>query len=336
MKTFLNYILKRLTWLLLTYWITVTIIFVLPRLIPQNPLWRYLQSLYQQLYLYPETLRAVELRLLREYGIGMPLWWQYVDFLVRAFHGDLGTSITFYPAKTIEIFLRSIPWTIALMVPVILASWSFGTMFGAYLGYKRGSRVERVFTAYSFVISNTPSYWLALLMLFLFSFSLRLFPSGGALSPGVKPSLTLEFFINYLWHYTLPFTTMFIILSAGWTGSMRALVSSELESDYVQFLRAMGVKDKIILRYVLRHAIIPQLVSLGLAMGGVVVGNIFVETVFSYPGIGYFIGAALGSLDYPLIQGFFVLIVGFVFATNFVIEIVRTIIDPRVREGEGA
>ncbi len=330
-RKFLISLLKRITWLILTYWITISIIFILPRLIPQNPAWNYLQSLYQQYMLYPETLKAYEIRLLREYGVGMPLWWQYMDFLVRTFSGDLGTSISFYPAKVVEIFMRAIPWTLALLVPSILLSWTVGTLLGAYIGYKRGKRIEKIFMSFSFIISNIPSYWLALLMIFTFSFTLKLFPSGGALSPGITPSLSWAFISDFLWHYTLPFVTLFIIWTAGWTGNMRALVSSELESEYVNYLRSMGVKDSIIFRYVMRYAMIPQLVGLGVAMGGVVVGNLFVETVFSYPGIGYFVSAALGSLDYPLIQGFFVLIVGFVFLSNFMVDLLRLALDPRAR-----
>jgi peptide/nickel transport system permease protein len=322
---------KRLLALIITYWITITIIFILPRLIPQNPAWRYLENLYRQYALYPETLRAYELRLLREYGVGMPLWWQYMDFLVRMFQGDLGTSITFYPAKVIEIFLKALPWTLVLLIPVTLLSWTTGTLVGAYVGYKRGSKVDKLFVGLSYVLSNIPSYWLALLMIFTFAFTLKLFPSGGGLSPGAIPSLTTTFIFDFLRHYTLPFITLYIVMTPGWAGSMRALISTQLESDYVNYLRAMGVKDKIIYKYALRYAIIPQLTSLGIAMGGIVMGNLFVETVFSYPGVGYFLAAALGSLDYPLIQGFFVLVVAVVFATNFIVDLIRLIIDPRAR-----
>ncbi len=254
-----------------------------------------------------------------------------MDFLVRTFQGDLGTSINFYPARVIEIFQKALPWTLVLLVPVVLLSWATGTIIGAYVGYRRGSRADRLFVGLTYVLSNIPSYWLALLMVFTFAFYLKIFPSGGGISPGIMPSLTTTFIVDFLKHYTLPFLTLYIVMTPGWAGSMRALVSSQLESDYVNFLRLMGVRDNIICKYVLRHAIIPQLTSLGVAMGGIVMGNLFVETVFSYPGVGYFLAAALGTLDYPLIQGFFVLIVAVVFATNFIVDILRIVIDPRAR-----
>lgn len=334
-KPLIMYIVRRVVLLVATYFVAVCIVFILPRVIPGNPLAIRMQQIIMQWIYRPELVPQVYRQLMDIFQFDKPLHVQFFTFISRAFRGDFGISVDMYPLRVVDVIAMSLPWTLALVVPAVLASWYTGNIVGAYVGYKRGSIAEKFVVAYSFIVSRIPFYWLAMLLLFVFAFNLRLFPTSGIHSFGIKPSLTLEFIVDYLWHYILPFLSIYLVETAGWMGSMRIIISGELGSDYIAYTESLGVKDRVVFRYAYRNSLLPQVTGLALELGFAITGVFIVETVFNYPGIGYFLSRAIGALDYPLIQGIFLIVIATVFVANFLVDFIYAMIDPRIRVGGG-
>ncbi|ADM28601.1 binding-protein-dependent transport systems inner membrane component [Ignisphaera aggregans DSM 17230] len=332
-RTLAIYLAKRIVLLVVAYFIAITIVFLLPRIIPGNPLATKMQQIISMYIYRPEMVGQVYRELINIFQFDKPWYIQYINFLSRAFRGDLGISTEMYPRKVTDVIAMSLPWTLALVVPATMAAWFTGNIIGAYAGYKRGGLFEKFVVGYSFIVSRIPYFWLAILLLFAFAFRLRWFPTGGIHSPYVTPSLSAEFIIDYLWHYALPFLSIYIVDVAGWMGSMRILVSSELASDYLLYAETIGVKDRTLFRYAYRNSLLPQVTGLALQLGFSIVGVFIVEVVFNYPGMGYMLSRAIGGLDYPLIQGIFLITVATIFLANFLVDFVYVLIDPRVRIG---
>ncbi|MEM1525804.1 MAG: ABC transporter permease [Ignisphaera sp.] len=332
-KPILMFLAKKVSLLVITYFIAICVVFVLPRLIPASPLAVKMQSILQMYILKPEMVPRVWHELIKTFELDKPWYVQFITFVTRAFGGDLGVSIERYPMKVNDIIARALPWTLVLVIPPTIVSWFVGNIIGAYAGYKRGRMLEKFVLGYSFIVSRIPYYWLAMLMLFTLGFRLRWFPIGGKHSIWVTPSPTLDFFVDFLWHYTLPFLSMFIIQSAGWMGSMRVVISGELGSDYIAYSESLGVRDGIIFKYAYRNSLLPQVTGLALQLGFALTGALVTENVFNYQGLGYYLASAIGALDYPVIQGIFLIVIATVFLANFLVDFMYALIDPRIRVG---
>ncbi len=334
-KKLVMYIGTRIAFLVTTYFIAITIVFLLPRLIPGNPLAVLLTQYFQQAQTNPETIREVYKTLMNEFGVGKPILEQYIDFLSRTFRGDLGTSISVYPRKVMDLIVSAIPWTLALLVPATLSAWFIGNTLGAFAGYRRGSIFEKSVLTISLILSQIPYYWFAMLLIYIFAIILNIFPYGGAYTQGTIPSFSISFIIDVLWHYILPYLSIVLSALGGWAIGMRVLTIYELGADYMLFSESLGVKDSTLFRYVFRNSLLPQVTGLALSLGGALGGQLITEIVFSYPGTGYVLFRGLSTLDYPLIQGVFIILVATLFLANFLVDFVYVLIDPRIRLGYG-
>jgi len=305
----------------------------LPRAIPGNPLASLLYQIIQQAQSNPDLVKAVHKKLLEEFGMDKPIYVQLFDFLVRTLRGDLGTSIAFYPRKVADLVFSYLPWSLGLLMPAIITAWVLGNLLGALAAYKRKTVTDNVLLTVFITLSQTPYYWLAMILLYVFAVIFKIFPLSGAYSPGLRPSLTLVFIIDMLNHYILPFLSIVIGAIGGWAIGMRTMVIYELKSDYVSYVDSLGLSDRKILQYVFRNSVLPQITGLAINLGLMLGGSLITELVFSYPGIGYLIFRALLTLDYPLIQGTFMLLVSTLLLANFIVDIIYAFIDPRIRSG---
>lgn len=333
MNPFIKFLARRIGFLVLTFITFTFIIFILPRSIPGNPLSILLAQLFQQAQTDPELIKAVHRKLMEEFGLGKPLHIQFLEFITRSFTGDLGTSIAFYPRKVVEIVSTYLPWTLGLLIPATLTSWIIGNLLGALAAYKRKTTIDNALLPVFLTLSQTPYYWLAMLLLFSLAVTLRIFPIGGAYNPLKTPALTLDFILNLLHHYTLPFLSIVIGAMGGWAIGMRVMAIYELRSDYILYADSLGLPDSKVLRYVFKNSILPQVTGLALNLGTILGGSLITELVFSYPGTGYLVFRALSTLDYPLIQGTFMLLVSTLLLANFIVDIAYAYIDPRIRTG---
>ncbi|MCA6214815.1 ABC transporter permease [Thermococcus bergensis] len=332
MRPIYRYLLIKLSFLLATYFVAVSLAFVLPRIAPGNPVQQIIAGLSQG-SLSPELLDQYQRRLVEEFGLNKPLYAQYIDFLKSAFSGDLGTSISSFRYPVTELIARHLPWTLLLLVPATLVAWTVGNYLGARAAYRRGTLFEKTTVSTGIILSQIPYYWMAMVLIYVFSIKLGLFPSGSAYDPTLVPSLDWEFIKSYLHHYILPFLSIALVSTGGWIISMRVLAAMELGSTYVKFSEILNVHDEIIFRYVLRNSLLPQVTGIAIQLGTVMAGQIITEQLFNYQGMGILLARALGARDYPLIQGIFLILIGTLLLANFIVEFIYVLIDPRIRLG---
>jgi len=328
---FIRFIARRIGFLVLTFIIFLLVIFALPRVIPGNPLAVILNQIFQEARATPELVKTVEKMLMEEFGIGKPIHIQFYEFMGRLLKGDLGTSIAFYPRKVADLVVVYLPWSLGLLIPATLVSWIVGNLLGALAAYKRKTAVDNALLPVFLTLSQTPYYWLAMILLYIFAVTFRMFPLGGGYSRLMFPALTIPFVLDMLHHYVLPFFSIVIGAIGGWAIGMRAMVIYELGADYVSYADSLGLPDSKVLRYVFRNSMLPQVTGLALNLGLMLGGSLITELVFSYPGTGYLIFRALSTLDYPMIQGTFIFLISTLLLANFIVDLVYVYIDPRVR-----
>lgn len=333
-KSIVKYLARRFVFLLVTYIVATTIVFILPRAIPGNPLAQILSNLSRVAQTRPELIRAAERTLMEEFGLGKPWYVQYVEFVSKAFRGNLGTSITFYPRKVVDLVVPVIPWTLMLLLPATIVAWILGNSLGALAAYRRNTWVDKLVLNASLVVSQIPYYWLGMLFIFFFGVKLGILPTQGAYPQGMIPNWSWTFVLSVLKHYVLPFSSIVVSALGGWAIGMRLMVIYELGSDYALFAEYLGMKDKRVFNYVFRNSLLPQITGLALQLGGILGGSLITEIVFNYPGTGYLLFRALTTLDYPLIQGIFVILIASIYLANFLVDFVYAVIDPRVRIGQ--
>jgi len=333
LNPFARFLLRRLGFLIATFIIFVLVVFALPRAIPGNPLAALLYQIIQRAQTNPDLVTAVQKRLMDEFGIGKPLHIQFFEFASRLFQGDLGTSISFYPRKVAHLVFAFLPWSLGLLIPATIVSWIVGNFLGALAAYRRKTTVDNTLLPVFLTLSQTPYYWLAMILLYIFAVMFKIFPLSGAYSTLKIPALTISFILDMLYHYVLPFLSIVSGAIGGWAIGMRSMVIYELGADYVTFADSLGLPDSKVLRYVFRNSMLPQVTGLALNLGLILGGALITELVFSYPGTGFLIFRALSTLDYPLIQGTFILLISTLLLANFIVDLIYAYIDPRIRTG---
>ncbi len=324
-----RYFRRKLLIYLLTFFAAVSINWMIPRLMPGDPI----RALIGRAALRAEAADKVAEYFSRIYGLDQPAWRQYVNFWTSLFKGDLGISIYLSPKPVTQVIRDSIPFDLGLLIPAILCSWIVGNKFGAFAA--RRKRLDGIVLPIWYVFTATPYMWLAILLAYVFGVLLGIFPIAGAYSFAISPSLSISFILNYLKHWFLPFLSLFIVQLGGWAIGMRNMIIYELEADYSRYMESLGAPRKLIRRYAFRNAMLPQITGLALQLGVIVAGAVGTQVVFSYPGIGYLLLQAVMYKDYFLIQGCFLFIVIGVLIANFVIDVIYVIVDPRVRHGMG-
>ena len=311
----------------LTFFVAVTVDWMIPRFMPGDPV----QTMLARASLRPEANQAMQAYYTSVFGLDVPLWQQYLNFWNRLLHGDLGVSIWLFPQPVTSIILRAIPYTLALLIPAILLSWWAGNKFGAYAARRRW--LDNTVLPVGYVLTATPYMWLGILLAWALGSVAGLFPIAGGYSFDVEPSFTLAFLADLAWHWFLPFASLFLVGFGGWAIGMRNMIIYELEADYCHYLEALGAPRRLVRRYAFRNALLPQLTGLALALGVIVAGALVTEIVFSYPGLGYLILQAINNQDFFLIQGAFLFIIIGVLLANFLIDVVYVLVDPRTRVG---
>jgi peptide/nickel transport system permease protein len=322
-----RYFLRKLLIYLLTFILAVTIDWMIPRFMPGDPV----QNMLSRAALHAEAAEVMRGYFTRAFGLDVPLWQQYLNFWAALFHGDLGISVYLFPQPVSAIISRAVPYDIALLLPSILLSWYAGNKFGAFAA--RTKWLDNTILPVGYILTATPYMWLGILLAWAFGIVLDIFPIAGAYSYTMAPHLSWAFAWDVLKHWFLPFASLFLVGFGGWAIGMRNLIIYELEADYSHYLESLGTPRKLIRKYAYRNAILPQITGLALQLGVIVAGALVTEVVFSYPGIGYLLLAAIQNQDYFLLQGCFLFIIAGVLMANFAIDIIYVLVDPRTRIG---
>ncbi len=325
----MRYFIQRLGFFVLSLMAAISINFFLPRLMPGNPA-EAMIARYQG-RLSPMALHSLEL----QFGVSnQPLWQQFLSYLNNTFHGNFGLSITYYPVPVMNVIANSLPWTLGLAGTATVIATVVGVFLGVLAAWHRGGVIDSILPLVTTFTSSIPYQWMALLLLYVFGFTLGWFPTAHSYSTILMPAWNGPFIVNVLYHAILPAATLIITAIGGWLFGMRNNMINILGEDYVVFAEAKGVKDKrLMLTYAARNAMLPSLTGFGMALGFVVGGAVLVENIFSYPGVGYQLVAAVQNEDYPLMQGLFLIISFAVLLANFIVEMLYGRLDPRVRKG---
>ncbi len=318
---------RKLVIYILTFFLAVTIDWMIPRFMPGDPV----QNMLARVALHPEAVDALRSYFARAFGLDEPLWRQYLNFWTALFHGDLGISVYMFPTPVVRVLLRAVPYDLFLLLPSILIGWYAGNKFGAFAA--RSKWLDNTVSPLGYILTATPYMWLDILLAWFFGIVLGIFPIAGAYSFNLRPTLSWAFIGSVLRHWFLPFASLFLVEFGGWAIGMRNMIIYELEADYSHYLEALGAPRKLIRKYAFQNGILPQITGLALKLGVIVAGALVTEVVFSYPGIGYLLLAAIQNQDYFLIQGCFLFIIIGVLLANFIIDLVYIIVDPRTRRG---
>ena len=325
----MSYVVRRLGLYLFTAFIAVSVNFVIPRLMPGNPVALAVGKLGGEMS--PSAMKSYALL----FGIktNQSLWSQYVGYWNQLVHGNLGISFTYFPEPVSKVIAQSLPWTLVLMGGCTVISFLLGTAIGIVVGWRRGSPLFELALPGLTVFSAVPYFWLGLVSITIFSVDLHWFPLGNGYTAGLPIGLSGTFLVNALYHAALPALTIVLASLAGWALVMRNMMVGTLSEDYVVMAEAKGLRsNRIMISYGARNAVIPSLANFANALGFVVSGAIVVEVVFNYPGIGYELFQAVTNDDYPLMQGIFLIIVLAVLAANLLADLAYLALDPRVRE----
>jgi peptide/nickel transport system permease protein len=309
---------RKLLIYILTFFLAVTIDWLIPRFMPGDPV----QNMLARVALHPDAAEALHSYFSRAFGLDVPVGQQYINFWKALFHGDLGIS---------EVLKRAVPYDAFLLIPSILLSWYAGNKFGAFAA--RSKWLDNTISPLGYILTASPYMWLGILLAWFFGIVLGIFPIAGAYSFTMRPNPSWAFVWSVLKHWFLPFASLFLVGFGGQAIGMRNMIIYELEADYSHYLEALGAPRKLVRKYAFRNAVLPQITGLALSLGVIVAGALVTEVVFSYPGIGYLLLAAIQNQDYFLIQGCFLFIITGVLLANFIIDIVYVVIDPRTRRG---
>jgi peptide/nickel transport system permease protein len=232
-----------------------------------------------------------------------------------------------------DIIKSSFWWTVALQFPAIIVGWLIGNTLGALAAYLKGG-FDKVLMPFSIFVSNLPAFGMAVILLVVFGIELKWFPTSGGYGFDLMPTFTWKFIWSVIIHYQLPFWSIVLIAIGGQAIGMRSMAIYELNADYVKYSRFLGIKDRKIIGYVFRNAMLPQVTGLALSIGTMVSGALVAEIIFSYPGLGSTILTAVLGRDYPLISAATLIITLMVLCANFLIEILYGFIDPRIKAAQ--
>ncbi len=274
---------------------------------------------------------ADQVALLRkQFGLDKPLIIQFFRFVSDLFTGNLGDSYVYNQPVSKLILTHLVP-TLLLTGSAAILSIIIGLWLGQKAAWKRGSLFDRMNTGVALIFWSVPTFWLGLLLLLIFGGWLHLFPAGG-LQTADSGYTGISWLLDVLWHLTLPVLTLVAVVYAQYLMVMRASVIEEMTSDYLTTARAKGLReDKVRTRHAVPNALLPTVTLIFLTLGGLVGGAVTVETVFSWPGLGYLTYQALSAPDLPLLQGTFVVFSAIVIIMNFVADLVYRVLDPRLR-----
>ncbi|WP_229670312.1 ABC transporter permease [Microlunatus endophyticus] len=327
------YVIRRFGIYVLTLWAAITVTFFFFRLIPGNPIGAYIQNL-QQNYAYNAQASAKVVDHYKEvFGLNGNLLTQYLHFMRQlVFHLNFGPSLISYPDSAQSVIAGALPWTVGLLLLATIIGWILGVAAGAFVAWRRNSPISEAATYVAIAAAHIPFYFVGLLLLFALSFSLAWFPSGYAYSSDLSPAFNLTFIGSVLYHGILPALSIVIVGVFGNMLGMRQQMITVLGEDYLTFARAKGLMPwHILRRYAVPNCYLPQVTGLLISFGFIFNGNILLENLFNYPGVGHLLVTAIQQLDLNTVMGITDIAIFVVITAVFVIDLILPLLDPRIK-----
>lgn len=320
-----KYITRRLVEITIIFFVILTVLFLLFRLAPGDPVSRMVDP-----HLTPEDAEY----LIAQLGLNQPLWKQYLYYLKNFFSGHFGISFH-YGLPVISIIWKRLPNTVILFTTSIILSALAGVFLGKIASWYKGKKIDTWMTIGALVCHTLFLPWLALIMIWVFAYKIGWFPLNGIISAEIWVNPEAGFmnkFLDVLHHMVLPLATLFLIHFGSYLLIMRSSMLDTLKEDYIVTARAKGLEEKVIRNHhAAPNAALPVVTSVALGMAFSINGGALTETVFSWPGIGRELVFAVSNNDYPLAQASFLLIAIVVLFSNLIVDILYAYLDPRIR-----
>lgn len=326
----IGYLTRRLLMALFTVYIVVTASFYVVRLMPGNAIQFLEFQLEQQGGVSPDQVKQ---QVQAIYGVmpSGPLWKQYLTYLGQIFRGDFGVSVLNPGQSVLSIIISALPWTLLLVGVSLLISFVIGIIIGTVMAAYPDSLFAKIMTGVVSFMSAVPNYLVAIVLIYLLADQHHLFPITGAYSNNTTPGFNIPFIGSVAYHATLPITAYVLVSFGAWALAMKGSVTTVLGADHVRAAESRGLsRRRVTQTYIGRTAMLPMVTNLALAMGFMFGGSVFIETYFSYPGLGFRLISAVNSRDYSLMMGCFILITVSVVLANLLVDLAYPLVDPRI------
>lgn len=328
-----RYLIPRLIMYFLVIWVGITLVFFIPRITPNDPVMRMIGEMRGRgSTLEPGAMDGIIRDLTELYGLEGSWLEQYGSFWSRLVRGDFGVSFFQFPAPVSQLIANALPWTLGLLLTTTAISWTLGNIIGGLAGYYTRRRWSRSLDAVAMVVRPIPYYLFAFALLLLLAYVVRWFPITGGASLGALPTFTWEYIKDVLWHSFLPALSLVVLGGAVVFQTMRLLVQNVNAESYVQYAKLGGVTEgRIVGKYIIRNALLPQITGLALSLGQIFSGALITEIVFGYPGLGMLLYRAILNGDYNLIMGITILSIVGITTAILLVDLTYPLFDPRVR-----
>ncbi|MFE3454505.1 ABC transporter permease [Nonomuraea sp. NPDC059194] len=263
------------------------------------------------------------------------IWDQYVSYMSGLVRFDLGVSVTHPGRPVLDVLAEKTKWTVLPVLLGTLLSFLVGVILGVYAAIKRTGKLGDVLAISGSLLHGIPQYILAMLLVVIFATLIPILPHDGPVDILFEPGFNAGYLGSLAEHAVLPVLTYALSAYGGWILAMKSSVVTVLGDDFILAAELRGMKRSIIFRYIARNAILPLFTILALSLGLLLGGAVFIEKIFNYPGLGLLLIDSITLRDYALMGGAFLLITVAVIVANIVADLFYTVIDPRVRSGEG-
>ena len=293
--------------------------FAIPRLMPGNPV----DTFSGGVKLTIEARQA----LIERFGLNAPVWEQFWRYFISAFQGDFGLSFYYFPKPVWDTMMEALPWTLLIILSSSILEVIIGYFLGATAAWKYGTKTDSILQTSSLAIFSMPLFWVAMVLLYVFGYKLGWLPLSGCFTVGVPYSIA-----DIMKHAALPIIALTIAQYGAYQLILRNTMVSVLREQYILTAEAKGLSEgRVKYRHAARNALLPMVTFLGVSFSVTIGNSVFVETVFSYPGIGKLIYDSVMCRDYPVLQGCFFVFSLVVVIANFVADMVYMYLDPRIR-----
>ncbi|HHF3239782.1 TPA: ABC transporter permease [Vibrio alginolyticus] len=326
----MGYFLRRLSFYLVALLVAATLNFIIPRAMPGDPVTMMFANASVQVT--PERIAAMKELLGFVDG---PIYIQYFSYIKNILSWELGTSIQFYPLSVNSLLGSAFGWSLFLAGTAVVLSFSIASVLGIFAAWKRGSKYDAFVTPGTLIIQAIPQMVIAMLALFTFAIGLKWFPSGYAYTPGTIPDWTSWKFIkNVGYHAVLPLFCATIVQIGGFLVNMRNNMINLLAEDYITMAKGKGLSEnRVVFNYAARNALLPSVTALSMSLGMAIGGQLIIEMIFNYPGLGTVLLNAIHARDYQVLQGQLIIMTMFMLCFNLMADMLYMILDPRLRSG---
>lgn len=323
----MRFLLRRLGFYAIAAWASLTLNFLLPRMMPGDPESAIFARFQGRLD--PSAIGAMR----KAFGLSEdPLYIQYYHYITSAVRGEFGVSIAYFPTPVTDVIGTGLGWTLLLGLTALVLSYLIGSILGVIGAWRRGGLVDSIMPPLLTLVGSFPYFWSATLLLFVLAFQWDLFPLQHAYSTSLSPTWSIAFISSVFFHLLLPAGSIILVSIGGWMLGMRNTMIATLSEDYITMAEAKGLPERrVMFNYAARNALLPNITALGLNLGFLIGGLLLTEIVFSYPGLGYQLFTAVRGQDYPLMQGLFLMLTFAVLAANLLVDMLYVRLDPRVR-----